>query len=74
MVGRGPGGPPLDVNPWIEIKHGPLNLPNNLHDMPKNYLNIFHKFDREKDITTKDHMATFQDFTDNLFIEDDNVY
>ena len=67
-------GPPHLLNPWIVARYGPLNFPNNLHDMPNNYLNSLPKYDGEKDITIEEHMDQFQDFANKLLIEDDDVY
>ena len=74
MVGRDPRFPLPVVNPWIVSRYGPLNFPNNLHDMHDIYLNIFPKFDREKYVTIEYHMDTFQYFTNSLLIEDDDVH
>ena len=38
------------------------------------YLNILPKFDWEKYIIVEQHMDKLQDFTNNLLIEDDDVY
>ena len=62
MVGRDPRFPPPVVNPWIVSRYGPLNFPNNLHDMRDNYLKMFPKFDGGKDITIEEHMDKFQYF------------
>ena len=74
MVGRDPRFPPPVVNPWIVSTYGPLNFPNNLHDMHDIYLNILPKFDGEKYIIVEQHMDKLQEFTNNLLIEDDDVY
>jgi hypothetical protein len=58
----------------VESRYGPLDLPQNPHDLPENYLKLLPKYDGEKEITTEEHMDSFQDFTDNLFIEHDDVF
>eukprot|EP01018_Ginkgo_biloba_P007611 Gb_17039 [translate_table: standard] len=67
-----PPPPPPRVNPWVQDSYGPLRLPVNLHDMPDNYLKILPKFDGEKNASAEDHMTSFQDFTDMMFIEHDD--
>eukprot|EP01018_Ginkgo_biloba_P022732 Gb_08713 [translate_table: standard] len=74
MAHHNPPPPPPRVNPWVQPRYGPLRLPVNLHDMPDNYLKILPKFDGEKNVLAEDHMIAFQDFTDNMFIEHDDVY
>eukprot|EP01018_Ginkgo_biloba_P034759 Gb_09446 [translate_table: standard] len=74
MAHHNPPPPPPRVNRWVQAKYGPLRTPVNVHDMPDNYLKILPKFDGEKNALAEDHMTAFQDFTDNLFIEHDDVY
>ena len=74
MVGRGFGGPPHAVNPWIVETYGSLNSPNNLHDMLEHYLNILPKFEGEYDVTIEDRIATFQEFTNDLIVEGEDAY
>eukprot|EP01018_Ginkgo_biloba_P021852 Gb_40590 [translate_table: standard] len=69
-----PPPPPARINPWVQARYGPSRLPVNLNDMPNNYLKILPKFDGENNASVEDHMIHFQDFTDNLFIEYDDVY
>ena len=76
MEERG-GGVPLpyvDVNPWVDGKYGPLNLPNNLYDLRESYLNILPKYDGERDTIAEEHMATRQEFICNIYKEHDDVF
>lgn len=54
-------------------RYGPLNLPQNLHGLPDNYMHLLPKYDGEKEQTTEYHVTAFQGFTNNLFIEHDHV-
>ena len=74
MVGRCFGGPPHAVNPWTVETYGSLNSPNNHHDMLQHYLNILPKFEGEYDVTIEDHIATFQEFTNDLIVEGEDAY
>jgi len=65
--------PPRLVNPWVEARHGPLSLPHNLNAMPNSYLKLFPKFKGDGSLTEY-HLIAFQDFTDNFFIEFDDVF
>ena len=69
-----PPPPPPRVDTWVESRCVPLALPSHLHGILEHYLKILPKFYREKDISTDGHMALFQYFTNNIFIEHDDVY
>jgi hypothetical protein len=74
-IGGGGGNRnPPPVNPWVEARYGPLNLPQNTHDLLENYLKLLPKYDGEKTLIVEEHMVVFQDFTENLFIEHDDVF
>ena len=64
---------PFHVNPWVAARHDPLRLPTKLNSMPNNYINILLKFNGESDFSIEYHMIAFQDFTDKLYIEHDDV-
>jgi hypothetical protein len=66
--------PPPPLNPWVTTIFGPLNLPVNVHDLPENYLKLFPKYNGEPTLSVEEHLVTFQDFTDNLFVEHDDVF
>jgi hypothetical protein len=51
-----------------------LNFPPNVHDLPENYLKLLPNYDGEKTISAKEHMGTFQDFIDKIFVEHDDVF
>ena len=74
MDGRENGVSPPSVNLLLVAKYVPLDFPNNLQDVHDSYLNIFPKFDGEYNTIVEEHMAKFQDFTNNLLIEYDDVY
>ena len=42
--------------------------------MPEHYLKLLPKYDGEQDISAQEHMDKFLNFTDDLLIEDDDVY
>jgi hypothetical protein len=65
---------PTTFKPWVTARYGPLNLPQHVHDLPENYLKLLPKYDGEKTHSTKEHIAAFQEFTENLFVEHDNVF
>jgi hypothetical protein len=41
--------------------------------MPENYLKILPKFNGDNGVIAKDHIAAFQDCTDNFAIEHDGI-
>jgi hypothetical protein len=51
-----------------------LNLPGNLHDFPDNYLKMLPKFNGESEITAVEHLAFFDEFSDNFGLEHEDVY
>jgi hypothetical protein len=53
---------------------GPLNIPSHVHDLPENYLKLLPKYNGEPTLSVEEHLVSFQDFTDNLFMEHDNVF
>jgi hypothetical protein len=59
--------PPPPLNPWVMARFGPLNIPAHVHDLPENYLKLLPKYNGEPTLSVEEHLATFQDFTDNLF-------
>jgi hypothetical protein len=66
--------PPPPLNPWVTTRYGPLNLPQHVHDLPENYLKLLPKYDGEKTHSVEEHIGSFQDFTDNLFVEHEDVF
>ena len=53
--------PPIPPRPMAAI-FAPLRLPAILHDLPQNYSQRISLFDGEGSITTKQHVAKFEDF------------
>jgi hypothetical protein len=66
--------PPPPLNPWVTAIYGPLNLPQHVHDLPKNSLNILPKYDGEKTHSVEEHIESFQYFIHNLFVENNDVF
>ena len=48
----------------MAARFAPLRFPALLHDLPQNYSQRISLFDGEGDITTKQHVARFEDFVD----------
>jgi hypothetical protein len=66
--------PPPPINPWVTAIFAPLNLPQITHDLPKNYMKYLPKFDGDKTRSAEEHMSAFHDFTDDQFVEHDDVF
>jgi len=66
--------PPPPLNPWVMAIFGPLNIPFHVHDLPKNYLKLLPKYNGEPSLSIEEHIATFQVFTHNMFMEHDDVF
>jgi hypothetical protein len=49
-------------------------LPENINDLPNNYLNFFPKFNSENEVTNVEHLSFFDEFVDNVGLEHDDVY
>jgi hypothetical protein len=52
----------------VVASYAPLNFPPHFHDLPDKYLKCLPKYDGEKAISAKEHMGSFQDFLDTLFV------
>ena len=76
MDGRGGGGPPPPppVKPWVASRSGPFNLPLNLDALRKIYLKLFPKYNGDKYIIAEECMVIFHEFTNNIYIEHDDVF
>ena len=79
VVGGGQGGdqgpPPLHrILTKVATKYAPLVLPVPLHDLPENYMKNIPKFTREGDLTAAEHINFFDQFTDILGLEHEDVY
>lgn len=63
-------------NPWLVSHFGLLVLPptHELGDLPKGYLKELPKFNGENGITAEDHLVTFQDYTNNMYVEEADVF
>ena len=74
--GGSQGPPPLPPRIFSKVVdiYDPLILPPILHDLPENYMNNLPKFMGEGDLTATEHIKFFDQFTDILGIEHENVY
>jgi hypothetical protein len=70
---QGPTPPPR-VFAKFATRYAPLVLSVPLHDLPENYIKNFPKFTREGDLTAAEHINFFDQFTDILGIEHEDVY
>jgi hypothetical protein len=71
--GQGPTPPPR-VFVKVAARYAPLVLPIPLHDLPENYIKNLPKFIGEGDLTAAEHINFFDQFTDILGIEHEDVY
>jgi ribonuclease HI len=75
--GGGGGGnqvPPPVIFAKVAARYAPLVLPAVLHDLPENYMKSLPKFTGEGDLTAQEHINFFDQFTDILGIEHEDVY
>jgi hypothetical protein len=74
--GGGGQGPPLPPRIFSKVtaRYSPLVLPVPLHNLPKNYMNNLPKFMGEGDLTATEQINVFDQFTDNLGLEHEDVY
>jgi hypothetical protein len=78
LSGGRPGGnrppPPPPINLWGISRFSPLNLPQITHDLPDNYMKYLPKFDGDKTHSIEEHMSSFHDFTENKFVEKNDIF
>jgi hypothetical protein len=55
-------------------RYATLNLPRNLNNFPDNYLKLLPEFNGEAEITALENLSIFDNFTDNLGLEHEDVY
>jgi len=72
-VSQGPPPPPR-IFTKVPARYALLVLLVPLHDLTENYMNKLPKFTREGDLTTGKHINLFDQFTDILGLEHDDVY
>jgi hypothetical protein len=72
--GQGPPPPPPRIFAKVAARYAPLALPPVLHDLPENYMKNLPKFTGEGDLTATEHINFFDQFTDILGIEHEDVY
>jgi hypothetical protein len=65
---------PLQIFAKVAARYAPLVLPVPLHDLPKNYMKNLPKFMGEGDLTTAEHINFFDQFTNILGLEHEDVY
>jgi hypothetical protein len=58
----------------VAARYTPLVLPVPLHDLPKNYMKNLPKFTGEGDLTAAKNINFFDQFTDVLGLEHEDVY
>jgi hypothetical protein len=68
--------PPLNrMDTIVATRYAPLILPQHVNPLPiGDYLKYMPKFTREEDITAEEHLADFYSYTDNLNIENEDVW
>jgi len=68
--------PPLNrMDAIVAARYAPLILPQPLNPLPAgDYLKYMPKFTGEEDITTKENLAAFYSYADNLNIENEDVW
>jgi hypothetical protein len=62
----------VNFHPWVVNRNKALILPSILHDMHVIYLNPF--LDSMEMMMFQKNMSSFQDYTDNLEIQHDDVF
>jgi hypothetical protein len=74
--GGGTQGTPLPPRMFAEVasRYAPLVLPVPLHDLPENYMKNLPNFTGEGDLTATEHINFFDQFTDILGLEHEDVY
>ena len=50
-------------------RYAPIQLPQQLNQMPQEYLKILTRFTREDEQTTENHISIFCNFAENLNVE-----
>jgi hypothetical protein len=65
--------PSPSLNPWVTARFRPLNMHVHVHDIPKNNLNLLPKYDGEQAHSVEERILSFQDFTKNIFMENNDV-
>jgi hypothetical protein len=71
--GQGPPPPPR-IFTKVAARYAPLVLPVPLHDLPENYMKNLPKFTGEGDLTATEHINFFDQFTDILGLEHEDIY
>jgi hypothetical protein len=74
--GGGVQGPPPHpiILAKVAARYAPLVLPFPLHDLPKNYMKNLSKFTGEGDLTATEHIIFFDEFSDILGLDHEDVY
>jgi hypothetical protein len=74
--GRARGNKPIPppLNPWVTTIFFPLNLLVHVHYLPKNYMKLLPKYNGEPTLSVEEHLMAFQCFTDNLFLEHEDLF
>ena len=71
----GPNPPPNRMDAIVAASYAPLVLPQLMNALPaRYYLKYMPKFSGEGEVTTKEHLADFYVYVDNLNIEHEDVW
>jgi hypothetical protein len=75
-LGAGEGGqaPPLRIFEKVATRYSPLVLSVPLHDLLENYMKSLPNFTGEGDLMTDEHINFFDQFTNILGLEHEDVY
>jgi len=63
----------VNIYPWVFNRNKALIFPSVLDDIPVNYLKSLPRFNPNDDVSAEQHIVYFQDYTDDLEIEHDDV-
>ena len=66
--------PPPRVFTKVAARYAPLVLPVPLHDLPENYMKNLPRFTGEGDLTEAEHINFFDQFTEILGLEHEDMY
>jgi hypothetical protein len=73
MVGENPPRNRMDA--IVAVRYAPLVLPRPMNSLPiRDYRNYMPKFTGEEDIIAEEHLETFNNYVDNLNIENEDVW
>jgi hypothetical protein len=65
---------PPRINVIIATRYDPLVLPQNLHDVPQNYVKHLPSYNGEGEVTTEEHLVAYYNFENKINIEHEDVW